>query len=709
MGDRAMSDAQHAVPPLRGMASEQPAGSRRGFPTDPIERLILRIRLRAQLRVLWLRTLWRRETDRETQRVVTHAQVDAALEGWDTPEAEAAFRLGFPAARQAVDALARVEAAMEADRTDRFSRLADLFALTRPEADLLQACLAATLDPALARVFAYLQDVATRCYVTEELAAQLFDHGPSAVLDADSALRRWQLVSEEPVSPGEPPALVCDPLVRAWMLGGHHLDEALVGVARAHAAPAHALPRWPVDETAARIDRILATAGRARIVVRGTPGSGRRTLAATIASRLGLRLLVVDADAIDDESWPRLFVRAQRQAFLDRCALAWTGERLANRPWPRVVASFPVQFAIVEPGQAVPTAVDAVEETISTPSLSLAEREAMLRRLVPGTEGWPGGAVATLAARHRLVIGEIAALAARRPASADEAAAHVRLTQRHRLGEVAQWIECSFTADDLVLPASLREAIDDLVFEARTRALVWEDDAARRLFPQGRGLLALLAGPPGTGKTMTAQTVAAALGLDLFRISLSEVVSKYVGETSKNLQRVFARAEEMDAVLLFDEADALFSRRTEIKDAHDRYANTDTNHLLQAVEAYGGVALLATNRKSNIDAAFLRRIRYVLDIPRPGPAERVELWRRLVGELAGSETTARLASPLQRLADSIEATGAQIKYAVLSALFAARRDGAPVGMIHILRGLERELIKEGRALTERERDRLCAP
>jgi hypothetical protein len=368
-----------------------------------------------------------------------------------------------------------------------------------------------------------------------------------------------------------------------------------------------------------------------------------------------------------------------------------------------------VQFAIVEAGQAAPPAGGAVEETISTPSLSLAERETMLRRLVPGADAWPDEAVSTLAARHRLVIGEIAALAAHRPAGPNEAAAHVRRTQRYRLGEVAQWVECSFTTDDLVLPPSLREAIDDLVFEARSRAEVWEDGAARRLFPQGRGLLALLAGPPGTGKTMTAQTVAASLGLDLFRISLSEVVSKYVGETSKNLQRVFARAEEMDAVLLFDEADALFSRRTEIKDAHDRYANTDTNHLLQAVEAYGGVALLATNRKSNIDAAFLRRIRYVLDIPKPGPGERVELWHRLVGELAGRETAMRLAAPLQRLADAIEATGAQIKYAVLSALFAAKRDGAPVGMTHILRGLERELIKEGRALTERERDRLCAP
>ena len=164
-----------------------------------------------------------------------------------------------------------------------------------------------------------------------------------------------------------------------------------------------------------------------------------------------------------------------------------------------------------------------------------------------------------------------------------------------------------------------------------------------------------------------------------------------------------------DAVLLFDEADALFSRRTEVKDAHDRYANTDTNHLLQAVESYGGVALLATNRKSNIDAAFLRRLRYVLDFPKPGAEERAELWRRLVAELAGDEAARRLSPGLGRLAESIEVTGAQIKFAVLTALFAARRDNAPVGMPHLLRGLERELIKEGRALSERDRERLGAP
>jgi MoxR-like ATPase len=703
-----MTDARHAVPPPRRPAANEPVNLPDEIPPDPTERMLMRIRLRAQLRVIWLRTLWRRESDRDAERTVSHEQVDAALEIWDAPDAEAEFRSGFPAARAAADLLARVEAAMQADTKSRLKSLAGLFALTQPESDLLEACLAASLDPSLARVFAYLQDVATRTYVTEELAASLFGHDRRAILDAGSALRRWRLVSEEPVAPGEPAALACDPLIRGWILGGFHLDEALVGAARPR-PPVDPMPRWPVEETALRAERSLASGAHVRITVRGTPGSGRRSLAAAIASRLSLRLLEVDSDATDELSWPQLFLRAQRQAYLDRCALAWTGERMLRARWPRTVPLFPVQFVIAEPGDGAPPSCEAIDEGVAMPALALAEREAMLRRMVPGADGWPASATAELAARHRLTIGEIAALARQQPSTPEQASSHLRSAIRYRLGDIAQWVECPFTAGDLVLPVSLRHAIDDFVFEAGARARIWEESAARRLFPQGRGLLGLLAGPPGTGKTMAAQTIAATLGLDLFRISLSEVVSKYVGETSKNLQRVFARAEEMDAVLLFDEADALFSRRTEVKDAHDRYANTDTNHLLQAVESYGGVALLATNRKTNIDPAFLRRIRYVLDFPKPGAAERSELWRRLVDELAGSEAAGRLSPGLDRLADSIEATGAQIKFAVLSALFAARRDGAPVGMNHILRGLERELIKEGRALTERDRERLGAP
>ena len=253
---------------------------------------------------------------------------------------------------------------------------------------------------------------------------------------------------------------------------------------------------------------------------------------------------------------------------------------------------------------------------------------------------------------------------------------------------------------------ALRQALEDLAFEAQERVAFWERPEARRLFPQGRGLLGLFSGPPGTGKTMAAQVIAAELGVDLFRIDLSSVVSKYVGETSQNLERILSRAAHMDVVLLFDEADALFGKRTEIRDAHDRFANTDTGYLLQAIEAYQGVAVLATNKKGNIDPAFIRRLRYVLEFPKPDGPQRLRIWRRIVGELAGPERLEDLGDDLEELADALEVTGAQIKFAILAALFAARRDGEPLALRHLLRGLERELMKEGRTLSDRERERL---
>jgi SpoVK/Ycf46/Vps4 family AAA+-type ATPase len=206
--------------------------------------------------------------------------------------------------------------------------------------------------------------------------------------------------------------------------------------------------------------------------------------------------------------------------------------------------------------------------------------------------------------------------------------------------------------------------------------------------------------------------IAAQLGLDLFRIDLAAIVSKYVGETSQNLERILSRAQHMDVVLLFDEADALLGKRTEIKDAHDRFANTDTNYLLQALEDYAGIAILSTNRKNNIDEAFIRRIRYVVEYPRPDTAQRLVLWQRLIDELAATRAPDEVKfqlppADLKQLASTIELTGAQIKYAVLAAVFAARRDSARIGMKHLLRGIDRELMKEGRVLSQRERERFA--
>jgi SpoVK/Ycf46/Vps4 family AAA+-type ATPase len=184
------------------------------------------------------------------------------------------------------------------------------------------------------------------------------------------------------------------------------------------------------------------------------------------------------------------------------------------------------------------------------------------------------------------------------------------------------------------------------------------------------------------------------------------VISKYIGETAKNLDKIFSRASRMNAVLLFDEADALFAKRTDVKDSHDRYANTDTNYLLQLLEDYQGLALLATNKKNNIDPAFTRRIRYVFEFRRPDALQRRTIWRRILNELLGAEVLRGLESTIAVLAEVVEISGAQIKNAVLASVFVARRRRRPVGIEELMRGIDRELSKEGRGLSDRERERL---
>ena len=205
---------------------------------------------------------------------------------------------------------------------------------------------------------------------------------------------------------------------------------------------------------------------------------------------------------------------------------------------------------------------------------------------------------------------------------------------------------------------------------------------------------------------MAAQVIAADLELDLFRVDLSSVVSKYVGETSQNLERILSRAENMDIVLFFDEADALFGKRTEIKDAHDRFANTDTNYLLQAIENYAGIVLLASNKKANIEPAFIRRLRYVLEFSPPDENQRFTIWDQIIAELTDPKTARGLESQLRTLAKEVSLTGAQIKFSILAAVFVARKEGEPLNTRHLLRGLKRELLKEGRSLSEREMEKL---
>ena len=600
--------------------------------------------------------------------------------------------------RELAEGRARVEAA-QASATPRLQRLVELFGLDERERDVIEAVLAAAVAPELAGAFAA---AGGRPLPTESLIAIMFDHGVRRVLTPDSPLARWELVHRVELGPGEPDGFEIDPAIADWFTDAYAIDEALVAIAqpiRVH----DPLSGWPADELAERIQTRWTEDGvrPLRVVIGAPPGAGRTTFAAAVAARLGLALLAIDSDAIDDAAWPAVVRRAHRHAFLTHTAIAFTGEAAQHRPWPRVGAAFPLVFATVEPDRPPPPAPDAADLVVELPPPTVGDRAALWRKLVPAAAAW-NGEVEDLASRFRASPADIAHAARRAVATPAEASAVISERSRDRFGDLATRLECPFTWQDLVLAPDVVSVLRDFEYEGRIRSALWEQPGLRRLFPQGRGLFALFTGTPGTGKTMAAQVLARELGVPLYRISLATVVSKYVGETAKNLQRILSRAEHLDAVLLFDEADALFGRRTEIKDAHDRYANTDTNHLLQAIEAYAGIAILASNKRTNIDHAFTRRLRYVIEFPRPDTGQRRVLWSQVLAEIA-SDTLPRLDHLLDALAGAIELTGAQIKYAALAAVLAARRDEHPIEAGHLLRGIDRELQKDGRSLTERER------
>jgi vesicle-fusing ATPase len=261
------------------------------------------------------------------------------------------------------------------------------------------------------------------------------------------------------------------------------------------------------------------------------------------------------------------------------------------------------------------------------------------------------------------------------------------------LGTLAQAVVPRFRFDELMLPAAQAAQIEELTVAMTNLTRVHHEWGTARAWNEG-GLAALFAGPPGTGKTMAAEAIAEKLSLPLYRIDLSQVVNKYIGETEKNLRRLFDAAYSADLILFFDEADALFGKRTEVKDAHDRYANLEISYLLERMERFKGLAILATNRKKDLDEAFLRRLRFVVEFPLPGVAERLRIWRRVIPDgVDASEVD------FPFLAQRFALAGGHIRGIVFQACLQSAAEGAPrrLSMPAVVRAVRREYEKLDRA------------
>ena len=264
------------------------------------------------------------------------------------------------------------------------------------------------------------------------------------------------------------------------------------------------------------------------------------------------------------------------------------------------------------------------------------------------------------------------------------------------LDKLAQRLEAKATWEDLVLPEPETKALQQIVAQVRHRNRVYEEWGFARKMNRGLGISVVFAGESGTGKTMAAEVIANELGLNLYRIDLSGVVSKYIGETEKNLRRVFDAAEDGGAILFFDEADALFGKRSEVKDSHDRYANIEVNYLLQRLEAYRGLAILATNMKQAMDTAFVRRLRFIVNFPFPGRTERKAIWNRVLPPEVPQEDV-----DMERLS-RFTLTGGSIHAIALQTAFLAADNGGLVTMPHVLEAIRTEFRKQDRPIVETE-------
>jgi SpoVK/Ycf46/Vps4 family AAA+-type ATPase len=608
----------------------------------------------------------------------------------------------------------------------RLARLARVFALAPLDVAIVCLLVAPELDHELERAYTYAIDDFTRKRPDIAFVARVLGGGDEAIVDQvllrfdDAApLRRHGVLAMGTAAPEASatmrPARLADRVV-AFLRGHDTLDELVHGYARVrtHAPSLASIVLAP--ELVLRIRRALQPSpGPARVLLAGPEGAGRALVVEALLGEAERDTVRIDLAGIVAEG--RIAERlgaALREAALRDAAAILDGGTAIDRDVPRILAQLvadaaadlavPIVFTFTShPGwlvQAVPSLVE-----LDVPPPTFRERlELWTRALPPPLTTVPD--LEIVASRYAFTGATIAQAAHRAGQSArlrDPAAPRVslddlgdaaRLMFSHRLGAMAQRIPTGFSWDDLVLPHDTLESVREVVRFARHRPFLLEDWGFAAKLPYGRGVSAILAGPPGTGKTMVAQLLAKDLGYDLYRIDLSQVVNKYIGETEKNLAKIFDEAETSHAVLFFDEADSLFAKRTDVKSSNDRYANLEVNYLLQRMETFDGVTLLATNLEQGLDDAFKRRVRFSIQFELPEEDERRRLWRSMF------PPKVPLAAEIDwdTLARQFVMAGGYIKKAALRAALIAVETRRPITTADLLEAARLEYREMGRII-----------
>ncbi|MFC7534570.1 ATP-binding protein [Actinoplanes sp. GCM10030250] len=586
--------------------------------------------------------------------------------------------------------------------------LVECFGLSLFERSVLLLAAAAELDPTTGSRCAAACGDPGRAFPTFGLALAALPEPHWSALTPVAPLRRWQLVE-----PADENHLTGSPLriserVLHFLAGTPYLDARLHGMLRPAPRPAELTPTY--DRTADQVAAGLADGDADTPLRVELTGGGRRIrtdIAAAGAARLGLGLYVMPAadTPTDPAERDRLARLWQREAILLPAALlVETGpmerDQAAAADAFLAAAAVPLVVAGDDPRHSA----EPRGQRVAVPPLPDDEQLTVWRDAFAGIPEIADDQVRELVAQFQLpphTVRQMAAAVERdlpsSQAPAMGAAWRAGLAAaRMGLDELGRRIEPEAGWTDLVLPERQVVVLREITAHVRRRATVHQEWGFARTLRRGLGVTVLFAGGSGTGKTLAAEVIAGELGLDLFVIDLSQVVSKYIGETEKNLRAVFDAAEHGGAVLLFDEADALFGKRSEVKDSHDRYANLEVSYLLMRMEAYRGLAVLTTNMKQALDPAFLRRIRFVVDFPFPGERERAEIWQRVLP----AQTPAQGLDP--QLLAQLTVAGGSIRNIALSGAFLAAEEGDKLQMRHLLAAARTEYLKLERSLTPGE-------
>ncbi|MGD9091216.1 MAG: ATP-binding protein [Anaerolineales bacterium] len=590
-------------------------------------------------------------------------------------------------------------------------QLSDLFGLSPFERSVLLLCAGIELDACLAPLCAAAQGDAQRDYPTLSLALAALPDSHWSALSPAAPLRYWQLVRLEPGRGLTQARLHIDERLLHYLVGVAYLTEQLAPLLQSVSPPEGLVASQA--ELAHDMATTLAFAERLPLIQLVGPDSfSREQIAAAASGQLGLALYrlpaaLLPADSSEVERLRRLWLR---ESALSRTALLLDCEEsdLRQHAGLRLFLDNRQGVLILSSRERQPLSQTAVV-TYEVPKPTAAEQRQLWLDGLGTLAPMLNSQIEQLVTQFDLVPPDIAAACVaaagyqieNRPRDAVPALAGVlwqrcRVGARPRLEALAQRIETQVTWDDLILPPRQQSALQEIAMQVRQRGQVYEDWGFRRQHSRGLGITALFAGSSGTGKTLAAEVLASELRLDLYHIDLSSVVDKYIGETEKNLRQIFDAAEAGGVILLFDEADALFGKRSEVKDSHDRHANIEVSYLLQRMEQYRGLAILTSNLKDALDEAFLRRLRFVVEFPFPDAAERAAIWARVFP--ANTPTDGLDYARLARL----NVAGGSIRNIALNATFQAAEAGAPVSMVHILQAAQREYEKLQRPLTDVE-------